>query len=413
MLLKQIDFFPSVFVNKSCSLILNMVTIMKPLMFLNGGEEVGSYKVIFLGLSVIGPEEEARLLAGLQKKFNLTPGKAESLLQRVPIVVKKGVSKEEAARYVKAFEEIGGRVMVEEERLPNMEITQEYEPKPPPSPTPAARPEPKPTFTYRPEPEKKPYTGIMMTCPQCGFEQPETDECIKCGIIISKYVQYQEMARSFEGQVREISAEEYIPWESGEGFLKAFYRTTRDSLFSPSQFFKKISSGEGYWAPLIYALITGIIGKGFAIFWFWLFMAQWIPIMDRIPFRYSLSILQIVAPLPFQQAIAIFIVSAIIHLCLMIVRGNNNGYKTTFRAISYSNSAQLFSIVPFVGSFIGFIYMIILFILGAREGHGISTGKAVLAVLLPLIVIFGLIFIAIMIVMVFVGSMGFFGGVKV
>ena len=100
-----------------------------------------------------------------------------------------------------------------------------------------------------------------MTCPQCGFEQPETDECIKCGIIISKYVQYQEMARSFEGQVREISTEEYTPWESGEGFLKAFYRTTRDSLFSPSRFFKKISSGEGYWAPLIYGIDRRDHGK--------------------------------------------------------------------------------------------------------------------------------------------------------
>lgn len=374
-------------------------------MFLNGGGEVASYKVIFLGLSVIGPEEEARLLAGLQKKFNLTPGKAESLLQRVPIVVKKGVSKEEAERYVKAFEEMGGRVMVEEERLPNMEITQEYEPKPGP------RPEPKPTFTYRPEPGRKPSAGIMVTCPQCGFEQPETDECIKCGIIISKYVQYQEMARSFEGQVREISTEEYTPWESGEGFLKAFYRTTRDSLFSPSRFFKKISSGEGYWAPLIYGLIAGIMGNGCAILWFWLFMTQLIP-MDRIPFQYSLSILQIVVPLPFQQAVAIFLGSAIIHLCLMIVGGNNNGYKTTFRAVSYSYSGYLFGIIPFIGLFIGNTYTFILTIIGVREGHGISTGKAILAVLLPAIVIFGLIFIAILLVMTFVGSMGFFGGVR-
>jgi hypothetical protein len=31
---EAVDFFPSVFANKSCSLILNMVTIMKPLMFL-------------------------------------------------------------------------------------------------------------------------------------------------------------------------------------------------------------------------------------------------------------------------------------------------------------------------------------------------------------------------------------------
>ena len=372
---------------------------------------MASYKVIFLGLSVIGPEEEARLLGGLQKKFNLTPGKAESLLQRVPIVVKKGVSKEEAEKYLRAFEEIGGRIKVEEEPSPGLEITQEYEPKRPPGPKPGPRPEPKPTFTYRPEPEKKPFTGVMVTCPQCGFEQPETDECIKCGIVISKYVQYQEMARSVEGQVREISTEEYTPWESGEGFLKAFYRTTRDSLFSPAQFFKKISSGEGYWAPLIYALITGIIGNGCAIFWFWLFIAQLIP-MDRMPFQYSVSVLQIIVPLPFQQAVAVFLGSAIIHLCLMIVGGNNKGYKTTFRAISYSYSGYLFGIIPFIGLFIANIYTFILTIIGVREGHGISNGKAILAVLLPAIVIFGLIFIAILLVMTFIGSMGFFGGVR-
>jgi hypothetical protein len=355
------------------------------------------------------------LLWGLQKKFNLTPEKAESLFQRVPIVVKKGVSKEEAEKYVKAFEEIGGRVNVVEEGIPNLEIIQEYEPKarpePKPKPRPEPRPEPRPTFTYRAASERKPDTGRMVTCPQCGFEQPETDECIKCGIIISKYKQFEEMARSVEGQVREISSEEYTPWESGEGFIKAFYRTTRDSLFFPTRFFKKISFGEGYWAPLIYGLITGIIGNGCAILWLRLFMARMIP-MDRIPFQYSLSVFQIIAPLPFHQAIAIFVGSAIIHLCLMIVRGNNNGYRTTFRAVSYSYSGYLFGIIPFIGLVIGNIYVFILTIIGVREGHEISTGKAVLAVLLPAIVIFGLIFVAIMIVMMFVGSMGFFGGVR-
>lgn len=364
---------------------------------------MASYKVIFLGLSVIGPDEEARLLGGIQKKFNLTPGKAESLLQRVPIVVKKGISKEEAQKYVRAFEEIGGRARMEEEPPPNLEITHDFEPE--------SRPEPKPTFTYRPEPERKPYTGAMVTCPQCGFEQPETDECVKCGIIISKYVQFQEMARSVEGQVREVSKEEYVPWESGEGFIGAFFETIRESLFSPSKFFKKISFGEGYWAPLIYGLITGIIGNGCAIFWVWLFMAQLIP-LDRIPFQYSLSILQMIVPLPFQLAIAMFIGSAVIHLCLMIVRGNNNGYKTTFRAISYSYSGYLFGIIPFIGMIIGGIYTFILTIIGVKEGHEISTGKAILAVLLPAIVIFGLIFIAILVVMMFIGSMGFFGGVR-
>jgi hypothetical protein len=375
---------------------------------------VGSYKVIFLGLSVIGPEEENRLLKGLQKKFNLTPERAESLLQRVPIVVKKGVSKEEVERYVNAFEEIGGRIRIEEERLPNMETTQEYEPKTwsEPKPQIGPGPEPKPISTHRSEPQGGTFTGKIVTCPQCGFEQPETDECIKCGIIISKYVQYEEKARSFEGQVREIPKEELPPWESGEEFIGAFFQTIQESLFSPTRFFKKISSGEGYWSPLIYGLITGIIGQGAAIFWVWLFMAQFIP-LDRIPFKYSLSILQIIVPLPFQEAIRIFIGSAIIHLCLMIVGGNNSRYKTTFRAISYSNSAYLFGIIPFIGLIIGGIYTFILTIIGVREGHRISTGKAILAVILPVIVLFGLIFAVFLLVMMFFGSTGFFSGIRV
>jgi hypothetical protein len=97
----------------------------------------------------------------------------------------------------------------------------------------------------------------------------------------------------------------------------------------------------------------------------------------------------------------------------MIVGGNNNGYKTTFRAISYSYSAQLFNIIPFIGSLIGFIYWIILFILGVREGHGISTGKAVLAVLLPVIVGVGVVIVAVMLIPLLLRTLGFFGGVGV
>jgi hypothetical protein len=388
---------------------MNMISISRTLVVSKRRWKVASYKVVFLGLAVIGPEEEGRLLGGLQKRFNLTPGKAESLLQKVPVVVKKGLSKEEAERFVRVFDEIGGRVKVEEE-ISGLEMTQDREPQPRPEPKPGPRFEPKPT-PHRPEPERRAHKVGMLTCPQCGFEQPETDECVKCGIIISKYVQFQEMARSVEGQVREISAEEYTPWESGGGFIGAFLKTTQEVLFSPGRFFKKISSGEGYWAPLIYGLITGIIGQGAAIFWLWLLAAQFIP-MDRLPFQYSISILQIIVPLPFQEAIAIFIGSGIIHLCLMIVRGNKSGYKTTFRSIAYSYSAYLFGVIPFIGLLFGGIYAIILTIIGVREGHGISTGKAVLAVLLPVIVIFGLIFIAIFLAMMFVGSMGVFSGVR-
>lgn len=342
------------------------------------------YKVVFLGMSIASPEEEERLLKGLQKKFNLSPEKAESLLQRVPIVVKKGITKEEMERYVKAFEEIGGRVRVEEETYLEPSIT-----------------------------EKKSLEGSFITCPQCGFEQPETDECVKCGVIISKYLQYQSMARSIEGKVREISSEESSSaWETEEGIIKAFLRTTRDCLFSPTRFFKKVGAGNGYWSPLIYGVICGIIGFGVAILWQALFLSTLIPIPIIQMVSFNIILLVATISLPFMMAFSILVGSAITHLCLIIVGGNKKGFEATFRAISYAWCGNLFEIIPFIGSAIGSIYTLILTIIGVRETHGITTGKAVFAVLLPIIIIIILIVAAILIPLLLFGTK-LIGGVGV
>ena len=351
------------------------------------------YKVVFLGMTVAGQEEEARLIAGLQKKFNLSPEKAERLLQRVPIVVKKGISKEEMERYVKAFEEIGGRVRVEVEEEMITEL---------------------PGISPEAEPERKPYTARMITCPQCGFEQPETNECVKCGIIISKYLSQQEMVRPAEGQVREISPEErHAPWESGEGFISAFFRTTRDSLFSPTRFFKKVGAGEGYWPPLIYGVIIGIIGFGGSLIWQWLLLSQWVPFQRFSDLPYSSYFTLLTVALPLAVAFSIVYGGVLTHLSLMIVGGNKKGFQRTFRAVSYSFSGSLFGIIPIIGSTIGTIYILILTIIGIREGHGLSTGRAFLAVLLCVIIGILLPLLPVILIVLFFGTLGFFGGVGV
>ena len=356
-----------------------------------GVKDVGQYKVIFYGLAVAGPEEEARLLKGLQKKFNLTPEKSERLLQKVPVVAKKGTSPEEMEKYVKAFQEIGGKVRLEEE-----EPVSEFQETP-----------------ETPEPETKGFAGKTMTCPQCAFEQPETSACVKCGLEFAKYEPYKEMASS-QRHVQAISSEgKETPTESEAGFFGAFFRTTKDVLFSPIQFFRKSAAGEGYGFPVIYGLITGIIGMGGTVVWQYILFTQlfhfWIP--PDIP--YSFELLAATLALPLAVLVFIFLGTAVTHICLTIVGGNKMGFRQTFRAMSYSYAAQLFAIIPFIGGTLGSIYTLILFIIGVKEGHGISTARAILAVLFPFIVVVILGIIAAIFIPLFVGSLGIFGGVGI
>jgi hypothetical protein len=392
-------------------------------------DNVGHYKVIFLGLAIASPEEEIRLLKGLQKRFNLSPQRAESLLQRVPIVVKKGTSREELEKYVRVFEEIGGKIRLEEEEGPFPEPQAAHRE---PSPTvPREVPESSAREALQTAPEAVPReaaqgvaqespaaeTQRMITCPQCGFEQPDTEICANCGITFSEYRPDEETARAKERRVRQVAPEgQRIAWESGEGFLGSFLKTVKECLFSPIQFYRRVANGNEYWSPLLYGIICNIIGSGVNILWawyFWFTFSHYLPIPPLLrDLTFSHTAFKLIS-LPFLAAFFIFFYTAVVHVCLIIVGGNKSGFRSSFRAVSYAFSGDLLRIIPLLGSIGGWVYCLILAIIGARECHNISTGRAVLAVLLPLIVLIGFFILAVVFLPLFLGPTRFFGGVGV
>ena len=268
------------------------------------------YEILFMGPAADTVEERERVIQGLQARFNLSRERAERVVQRAPIVVRRGLTAKERDRYVEALHSIGAMVQVR--KRPD-DIREEREPK-----------------AYRPGEEG-----------------------------------------------------EYCPWEDmeGLGFFQAFLTTLKEVLFSPGQFYRRMPTSQGLTNPLIFALIVGVLGGVLGLAWQHVIGFR-VGQFSGIPTSYLVGI---TIALPVIILVTLFLGSFIVHLCLMVVGGNRRGFEATFRVIAYSWSTQIFALIPVLGGIITTIYALIIEIIGLRESHRIGTGRAALAIFLPLI----------------------------
>jgi hypothetical protein len=87
---------------------------------------------------------------------------------------------------------------------------------------------------------------------------------------------------------------------------------------------------------------------------------------------------------PIIAAVILFVVAGIRHLLVIMIIGQGNaGFEATLRVQAYTFATRLFWWIPILGAIIGCFYGIFLSIVGIREVHATTTGKATLVVLIP------------------------------
>jgi len=192
------------------------------------------------------------------------------------------------------------------------------------------------------------------------------------------------------------SARTGLPWEHREGrsFFNAFIETLSMVLTRPTEAFSIMKREGGLGEPLIYALIGGCVG-GFVSFLFSLGFQSLGLFADRhnsgLAAMAGLGIgSAMIILLPVFIVIGLFIGSAVVHFCLMIVGGANQSFETTFRVLAFSHgSAGPLQIIPLCGGLISGVWAVVCTCFGLARAHETDTGRAVLAVFLPLIVCCG------------------------
>jgi hypothetical protein len=187
-----------------------------------------------------------------------------------------------------------------------------------------------------------------------------------------------------------------LPWEHRQerGFFNAFVETLVMVLTRPGEAFGVMKREGGLGEPLIYALIGGCLG-GIVSLLFSLGLKSAGFFADRHDTFSAMAGMGVgsaafIVLVPLFVIIGLFIGSAIIHLCLMIVGGVNQSFETTFRVIAFSQgSTGPLQMIPVCGGMIAGVWALVCNCIGLARAHDTDTGRAVLAVFLPLIVCCG------------------------
>ncbi len=250
-----------------------------------------------------------------------------------------------------------------------------------------------------------------LTCPYCGFAKRVPEEKIPLNIkraICPQCRQKFEIPAPDRGPdfvtgESESAEREGSPWEkrSKLGLWNSIFQTIKEVLFSPDALFGGMTFKGGFREPLAFGLLIGSLGGMFSLFWQVLLMSGGLLFIGESIFgqiALHFYFLFAIALVPILVTFGMLITSLVLHVLLIIVRGANNGYEATFRVISYSQAVQVWGLVPFIGSWISWIWQLIVQIIGLREIHETSYARIIMAFLIPVGIIFLLVIVAVFIV---------------
>jgi hypothetical protein len=174
--------------------------------------------------------------------------------------------------------------------------------------------------------------------------------------------------------------------------LNSFIEVVRRVVLQPVRFFAGVPRTGSLLSPLVFALVCVVIS---AILSAVLVIAgvQQNPGFNPNPqnvlpsiFAPGSALLGIVFA-PIGGAIGLFVIAAIQQLLVRLIVGeSNSGFSATFRVASYTQVTSLVNWIPIIGPLVA-LYGLYLSVVGIREMHATTTGKAILVVLIPFAVV--------------------------
>jgi hypothetical protein len=188
-----------------------------------------------------------------------------------------------------------------------------------------------------------------------------------------------------------------LPWESEGKSIGSFWRTSKMVFMEPAQAFRVMRREGGLGDPIIFAMIGGLFGGLITAIYNSILQVAMIALaaagggpeagtMVGIgAFQIVMNFVGAIAGGTIGVIIGLFIGTAITHVALMLFKGANYPFETTFRVMSYvAGATALLQVIPLMGTMVQLVASIIYEIIGLIHAQETTGGKATAAVLVPM-----------------------------
>lgn len=186
-----------------------------------------------------------------------------------------------------------------------------------------------------------------------------------------------------------------LPWETKGQSFGTWMETAKMCMTQPTYAFSVMHQYGGLGSGMMYCGIGLALGVAGQMLWYLPFLIVMAVVAGNqgggdvaamVGMQVVMQFVSGAMTIVLGATVILLIWAAIGHVCLMIVGGARQGFETTFRIIGYAQgSTAWLNVIPLVGGLVAFVWLIVLLIIGYARGHEIDTGKAALAVFLPLI----------------------------
>jgi hypothetical protein len=164
-------------------------------------------------------------------------------------------------------------------------------------------------------------------------------------------------------------------------FPRDLWETWTGSLFSPADFFGRVTDEGTIVRALLYYLLLTVAGAFFALLW----QAVGFSMLDTEAYL-GAGRAAAAGPVvsffttPFVALFALVLVTLLYHLGALLLAPERRGLAATARVVCYAAGPSVLAVMPIFGSLVGAVWSLVLQVVGLREVHRTGTGRALVMV---------------------------------